>query len=151
MKKEPTVLLVEDEPLLGELMTEALIDHGFDVLAMADAGSALRHLLSGADVDVLFTDIDLGAGMDGATLAQIVHEMRPRLPIVYTSGRRGLPDSERIPGRGVPAQALHGQPCRRDLAAGDRAGRAGLAASIAPRRAGKSECAKFSVNHLSTN
>ena len=97
MKKEPTVLLVEDEPLLGELMTEALIDHGFDVLAMADAGSALRHLLSGADVDVLFT-IDLGAGMDGATLAQIVHEMRPRLPIVYTSGRRGLPDAERVPG-----------------------------------------------------
>ena len=89
-------MLVEDEPLLGELMTEALIDHGFDVLAMADAGSALRHLLSGADVDVLFTDIDLGAGMDGATLAQIVHEMRPRLPIVYTSGRRSQFD--RVPG-----------------------------------------------------
>lgn len=96
MKKEPTVLLVEDEPLLGELMTEALIDHGFDVRVMADAGSALRHLLSGADVDVLFTDIDLGAGMDGAALAKIVHEMRPRLPIVYTSGRRF--EFEKVPG-----------------------------------------------------
>src|SRR3954471_5087226 len=86
MKKDPAVLLVEDEPLLGELMTEALIDQGFEVHAMTDAGSALRHFLSGADVAVLFTDIDLGHGMDGATLARIVHEMRPRLPIAYTSG-----------------------------------------------------------------
>ena len=96
MKTEPTVLLVEDEPLLGELMTEALSEHGFEVLVMADADSALRHLLSGADVDVLFTDIDLGTGMDGATLAQIVHEMRPQLPIVYTSGR--CMQFERVPG-----------------------------------------------------
>src|SRR4051812_6289929 len=51
MKKEPAVLLVEDEPLLGELMTEALIDQGFEVHAAPDANNALRHLLSGAEVD----------------------------------------------------------------------------------------------------
>ena len=32
MKKEPAVLLVEDEPLLGELMTEALTDLDDDLL-----------------------------------------------------------------------------------------------------------------------
>ena len=98
MKKEPAVLLVEDEPLLGELLTEALTDQGFDVHAAPDAGDALRHLLSGADVDILFTDIDLGAGMDGATLAQLAHEMRPRLPIVYTSGRRSADQFTAVPG-----------------------------------------------------
>jgi DNA-binding NtrC family response regulator len=98
MKKEPAVLLVEDEPLLGELLTEALTDQGFDVHAAPDAGDALRHLLSGADVDILFTDIDLGAGMDGATLAQLAHEMRPRLPIVYTSGRRSPDQFTAVPG-----------------------------------------------------
>ena len=91
MKKDPAVLLVEDEPLLGELMTEALIDQGFEVHAAPDANNALRHLLSGAEVDILFTDIDLGGGMDGAELARLVREMRPTLPIVYTSGRH-LPD-----------------------------------------------------------
>ena len=91
MKKEPAVLLVEDEPLLGELMTEALIDQGFEVHAAPDAGDALRYLLSGAEVDVLFTDIDLGDGMDGAALAQLARQMRPKLPVVYTSGRR-VPD-----------------------------------------------------------
>ncbi len=98
MKKEPAVLLVEDEPLLGELMTEALTDKGFDVHAAPDAGDALRHLLSGADVDVLFTDIDLGEGMDGATLAQLAHEMRPKLPIVYASGRRSPNQIDTVPG-----------------------------------------------------
>jgi CheY-like chemotaxis protein len=98
MKKEPAVLLVEDEPLLGELMTEALIDQGFEVHAAGDAGDALRHLVSGAEVDILFTDIDLGGGMDGAELAQLAREMRPKLPVVYTSGRR-LPDQiATVPG-----------------------------------------------------
>jgi CheY-like chemotaxis protein len=98
MKKEPAVLLVEDEPLLGELMTEVLTDQGFEVHAAPDARDALRHLLSGADVDVLFTDIDLGDGMDGAALAQLAREMRPKLPIVYTSGRHSMGEIAAVPG-----------------------------------------------------
>src|SRR5205085_9699949 len=98
MKKEPAVLLVEDEPLLGELMTEALTDQGFEVHAAPDARDALRYLLSGADVDVLFTDIDLGGAMDGAALAQLAREMRPKLPIVYTSGRRSPNEIAAVPG-----------------------------------------------------
>jgi CheY-like chemotaxis protein len=89
MKPETRIILfVEDEPLLGELMTEALTDKGFAVEAVPDAGEALRYLLSGADVDVLFTDIDLGAGIDGAQLAKLAREMRPTLSVVYASGRR---------------------------------------------------------------
>ena len=98
VKREPAVLLVEDEALLGELMTEALTDKGFQVHAAPDARDALRHLLSGADVDIMFTDIDLGEGMDGATLAQLAHEMRPMLPIIYASGRRAMHEIETVPG-----------------------------------------------------
>src|SRR3984893_18901923 len=98
MKTDPkTVLLFEDEPLLGELMTEALTDKGFAVVASTDAGGALRHLLSGAACDILFTDIELGEGIDGATLAQLVHAMRPGLPIVYTSGRRSMDELPTVP------------------------------------------------------
>src|SRR5436305_100427 len=98
MKKEPAVLLVEDEPLLGELMAEALTDQGFAVHTAPDARDALRYLLSGADVDILFTDIDLGDGMDGAALAQLARQMRPKLPIVYTSGRRSPDQIAAVPG-----------------------------------------------------
>lgn len=98
MKAEPrTILFVEDEPLLGELMTEALTDKGFAVEAVPDAGGALRYLLSGAEVEVLFTDIDLGNGMDGAQLAKLAREMRPTLPIVYASGRRSMNDIPTVP------------------------------------------------------
>ena len=109
-----TILFVEDEPLLGELMTEALTDKGFDVEVAPDAGHALRYLLSGAEVDVLFTDIDLGEGMDGATLARLAREMRPQLPVVYASGRRSVGAARHRPGLGVPAQAVFAQPGRRD-------------------------------------
>ena len=98
MKTDPTtILLVEDEPLLSELMTEALTDRGFAVEVASDAGHALRYLLSGAEVDVLFTDIDLGEGMDGAALAQLAREMRPTLPVVYASGRRSMTELDTVP------------------------------------------------------
>jgi hypothetical protein len=37
---------------------------------------------------VLFTDIDIVGGMDGATLAQRARELRPELSVMYTSGKR---------------------------------------------------------------
>ena len=91
------ILVVEDEPLLGELIVDALGDRGFAVTVVPDAGGALRYLLSGARADVLFTDIDLGEGMDGAQLAKLAREMRPGLPIVYASGRRSVNDIPTVP------------------------------------------------------
>jgi DNA-binding response OmpR family regulator len=88
MKMEPrTILFVEDEPLLGEFMSDALTDRGFTVYVAPTADDALAHLQSGADIDVLITDIDLGEGMDGAALAARARELRPSLPVVYASGR----------------------------------------------------------------
>jgi two-component system, OmpR family, response regulator len=81
------VLFVEDEPLISNLVTEVLGERGFAVHAVAAAEDALRHLDVGARVDVLFTDINLPGGMDGALLAEEVRERRPELPIVYCSGR----------------------------------------------------------------
>lgn len=99
MKKEPlTILFVEDEPLLGELMCDALSDRGFTVHVAPNANDALGHLMSGKDIDVLITDIDLGEGMDGAQLAARARELRPSLPVVYASGRcRSLEQIAAVP------------------------------------------------------
>jgi CheY-like chemotaxis protein len=83
----PNVLLVEDEELISDVIAEILSDAGFTVHAVPDAESALGYLKSGAEVDVLFTDISLVGPMDGSVLAQRVREHRPDLPIVYCSGR----------------------------------------------------------------
>lgn len=81
------VLLVEDETLIVELMAEVLTEHGFEVEVATDAAAALAHLAADRDVDVLFTDVNLGDGMDGAELARQARALRPELPVVYASGR----------------------------------------------------------------
>jgi CheY-like chemotaxis protein len=83
------VLLVEDELLISEMISEFLEEHGFRVHAVGTATEALLYLGSGAEVDILFTDINLPGGMDGVTLAQRARELRPDLAVVYTSGRFG--------------------------------------------------------------
>jgi len=87
-EKRASVLLVEDEPLICDLAAEVLAEQGFEVRAVSTAMEALRHLISGSQIDVLFTDINLPGGMDGEALAQRARELRPDLPVMYTSGRR---------------------------------------------------------------
>jgi CheY-like chemotaxis protein len=92
------VLLVEDEFLISEWVAETLSDYGFAVRTATNAADALRQIMS-APIDVLFTDINLPGGMDGATLARRVRELLPDLPVVYASGRVNMLDSkQRVPG-----------------------------------------------------
>jgi CheY-like chemotaxis protein len=87
LARRTSVLVVEDEILISKLIAEVLCESGFAVHAVADGEEALRYLESGADVDVLFTDINLLGRMDGSMLARQVRAQRPELPIVYCSGR----------------------------------------------------------------
>ena len=92
------VLLVEDEFLISEWVAQALSEQGFAVQTAANASDALGHLASD-QVDILFTDINLPGGMDGAALARRAREMLPNLPVVYASARATMlaPDA-RVPG-----------------------------------------------------
>ncbi len=93
------ILVVEDEALIAEMMAEVLMEHGFEVKAVATAKDALQHLTCGAPCDCLFTDINLPGGVDGATLAQLVRELRPDLPVVYASGAvRSIEQLKAVPG-----------------------------------------------------
>jgi CheY-like chemotaxis protein len=87
-EKRASVLLVEDEPMICDFAAEALTEQGFEVRAVSTANEALRYLASGSTVDVLFTDVNLPGGMDGAELAQRARALLPNLPVMYTSGRR---------------------------------------------------------------
>lgn len=92
------ILLVEDEFLIAEWVAEALSEHGFVVHAASSAGEALRYLAA-APVDILFTDINLGDGMDGTALARRARAMLPELPVIYASARVAeLEPQQRVPG-----------------------------------------------------
>jgi two-component system, response regulator PdtaR len=85
-----SVLVVEDEVLISNLVADALSASGFLVHEVTTADEALEYIDSGAAIDVLFTDINLPGGMNGAELAARAREIRPEMPIVYASGRYKL-------------------------------------------------------------
>jgi len=92
------VLLVEDEFLISEWVAESLSEQGFAVHTASNAVEALRYLAT-EPVDVLFTDINLPGGMDGAALARRARALLPDLPVVYASARANLLDPTlRVPG-----------------------------------------------------
>jgi DNA-binding response OmpR family regulator len=93
------VLLVEDEFLICDMMAEVLTQHGFQVHAAMNGSDALKHLKCGAPCDILLTDLNLGPGIDGVTLAKIARELRPDMPVVYVSGRfNRIDEFQAVPG-----------------------------------------------------
>ena len=82
-----SVLVVEDEVMISNLVADCLTASGFSVHEVTTADAALRYIKSGADIDVLFTDINLPGSMNGIELAKRARELRPEMPIVYASGR----------------------------------------------------------------
>jgi CheY-like chemotaxis protein len=82
-----TVLLVEDEVLISDSVSDVLKEGGFVVHHADTADAAWRYLQSGHEIDVLFTDINLPGEIDGAELATRARELRPEMPIVYASGQ----------------------------------------------------------------
>lgn len=93
-----TVLVVEDDRLVRELIAEVLEAEGYRVLATAEAEAALA-LVVAEGIDLLFTDIDLPGRLDGIALARAARARRPSLPVLYASGgRRGLGTRDAVAG-----------------------------------------------------
>jgi two-component system cell cycle sensor histidine kinase/response regulator CckA len=81
-----TVLLVEDEAALRDLVMETLAEAGYTVIAASRADEALE-LAAGhaAPIDLLLTDVIM-PGMSGPALARRLSELRPDLRVVFMSG-----------------------------------------------------------------
>lgn len=80
------VLVVEDEPLVLMDAMQSLEDAGFEVVDAYDAEHALLALESRPDIRAVFTDVNMPGKFDGVALARMVHDRRPDMLIVVTSG-----------------------------------------------------------------
>jgi signal transduction histidine kinase/ActR/RegA family two-component response regulator len=81
-----TVLVVEDEEAVRELVCEILRVHGYDVVQAADGPDALRVWQSRKRIDLLLTDMTMPNGLSGRDLAAKLWESNPRLPVIFSSG-----------------------------------------------------------------
>ncbi|MGO4392394.1 PAS domain S-box protein [Variovorax sp. M-6] len=83
------VLLVEDDAGVRSVVRQFLASMDCEVTACAGGEEALRVLASGQAVDLLLTDILLGAGPRGTQLADAAHTLLPGLPVLLMSGYSG--------------------------------------------------------------
>jgi signal transduction histidine kinase len=91
-----TILLVDDESAVREVLARGLQDRGYRVLEASDGPQALETLQHSADeIDLVITDVAM-PGMTGIDLAQRALSLRPFLPFIFVSGQ----PKEVLPGFG---------------------------------------------------
>jgi two-component system cell cycle sensor histidine kinase/response regulator CckA len=81
-----TILVVEDEDALRELIREQLEDFGYRVLVAQDGGAALDVVaLEAEPIDLLLADVVM-PGLNGWELSQSLLRERPSLKVLLMSG-----------------------------------------------------------------
>jgi len=81
-----TVLIVENDPAVRDVLTALLTRLGYRVLT-ASSPSEARDVLAGNDqVDILLTDMVLGCEQNGIELANEIRRDLPALPVLLISG-----------------------------------------------------------------
>ncbi len=104
-------LLVEDDPLQREIMSDLLRDEGFEVVECATAeATELIVASTGPELQALVADQNLAGNMIGSDLAEHARGCHPSLNIIVMSGTV----VDRLPARTlslqkpfVPRELLH--------------------------------------------
>ncbi|MCS6805553.1 MAG: sigma-54 dependent transcriptional regulator [Acidobacteriota bacterium] len=80
----PRILVVDDEPQIGQMLTRVLETEGFQVTAASNGQQALQ-LIQLAEYDLVIADWKMPV-MSGLSLLQRVRVMQPRLPVMIITG-----------------------------------------------------------------
>ena len=82
-----TILVVEDEPPVRDLVSKVLAGRGYNVLQATSGAHALEVWREQKEkIDLLLTDVVMPDGMTGRDLAEKVQAERPGLKAIFTSG-----------------------------------------------------------------
>jgi PAS domain S-box-containing protein len=82
-----TVLVVEDERDLREIVTRTLNRHGYRVFQAVDGNSALEIWADYKDeIDLVFTDVIMPGGLNGREMAEKIWTDKPDQKVIFSSG-----------------------------------------------------------------
>ena len=81
---KPSILVVDDELLIRDLLYDFFTGHGWDISVAEDGEKALQ-VMRAKEFDLLLTDIKMPE-MDGLDLTSQVKESHPDLPVVLMTG-----------------------------------------------------------------
>ena len=96
----PSVLIVEDEPLLLMLAAETMRDAGYAVFEAGEGKSALSILETNPAIDLLLSDIKM-PGMNGYQLAEAGLSLKPDLKVLLMTGYSQDPVPRQMKEAGV--------------------------------------------------
>ena len=102
-----TILVVEDDEDVLAVTAESLRELGYQVVTAVNAAQALEILKGDQPIDLLFSDVIIPGGTNGAQLAVTARHVRPDLKVLLTSGytaaalslEHGLPDNLNVVGK----------------------------------------------------
>src|SRR5512147_546295 len=80
-KGEKTILLVEDDEVNREIISEILVDMGYTVFDKPDVTSALNIVQKNIPIDLVVTDYHL-PDSDGLALVDAVRKVLPHVPVI---------------------------------------------------------------------
>lgn len=84
------VLLIEDEPLIRELLSELLAELGTSVIEFETADAGIEYLSASPDIfDLIITDVMTPGRFNGLGLASLASQRWPTILILVTSGYPG--------------------------------------------------------------
>ncbi len=85
-----TLLVVEDEPAVGEIMALLLRDLGYHVITAENGEAAERAIaLCGREIDLVLTDLNMPR-MNGRVLLERLSRNNPQVRVILTSGNEDL-------------------------------------------------------------
>ena len=87
------VLVVEDSTVIRMGAVDLVVNAGYEALEARDADEAIRVLESRADIDLVFTDIQMPGTMDGLKLAHYIRDRWPPVRLIVASGKAILEES----------------------------------------------------------
>ncbi len=81
-----TIVLIDDEGTLRQMVGEALREKGYRVLEAANGVEGLSLVQGGVKADLLITDIGLPGGLDGRQVADAAWSLEPYLKVLFITG-----------------------------------------------------------------
>jgi CheY-like chemotaxis protein len=85
MDPRPTIMVVDDESGIRELLVEWLGEDGYQVHSAADPDAALVLLDRNPDITLLLTDVVMPGSLNGFDLARRARALRPGLKVMFIS------------------------------------------------------------------
>jgi two-component system cell cycle sensor histidine kinase/response regulator CckA len=80
------ILVVDDEPIIRDLMSAALGRAGYQIMVASNGQEALNLFQEhAAEIQLLISDVIMPS-MDGISLANSCRQQNPQLPVLFMSG-----------------------------------------------------------------